>query len=89
MECEGTKRQNVRPVLKSSVESTEAAASEHTFCGTYNDPDNGKIVFQGKAGSREDPYVSGVKLQRMAARIDFQFDPVKNVSGSAPYSSFD
>ena len=56
---------------------------------SYNDPDNGKIVFQGKAGSREDPYVSGVKLQRMAARIDFQFDPVKNVSGSAPYSSFD
>ncbi len=69
--------------------STLPEYDRFVLTSSYNDPDNGRIVFQGKSGSKADPYIGEVTLQRVAARIDFQFDPARNVSGDAPYTSFD
>ena len=69
--------------------TTLAECDKFVITSAYNDSDNGKIEFAGKAGTKADPYISGVRVQRVAARIDFMYDPARNVTGSAPYNSFD
>lgn len=68
--------------------SDPSACDHFVLSSSYNDADNGKVEYQGKAGTKTDPYISGVKVQRVAARIDFLYAP-GNVTGQAPFSSFD
>ena len=55
----------------------------------FNDPDNGSVQTVGKSGSLVDPYLSDVRMQRVAARIDFMYSPTENPSGEAPFASLD
>ncbi|MDD6607653.1 MAG: Mfa1 family fimbria major subunit [Paraprevotella sp.] len=55
---------------------------------SYDDLSNGKVEFLGRAGSKKDPYITGVRLHRVSARIDFLYDPARNTSGDHP-ASFD
>ena len=48
----------------------------------YNDPDEGKIFVTSKAGSKDDPFLGEVKIQRTAARIDLMYDRASNLSSS-------
>lgn len=48
----------------------------------YNDPDEGKIITTSKAGTKEDPFVSSLHIQRTAARIDLMYNRAENLSSS-------
>ncbi len=68
---------------------TLAECDHFVMSSAYNDPGNGTVQTQGKAGTKVDPYITDIVLHRNAARIDFKFNPVGNVSGNAPYSRMD
>ena len=48
----------------------------------YNDPDEGKIITTSNAGTKEDPFVSELHIQRTAARIDLMYNHSENMSSS-------
>lgn len=48
----------------------------------YNDPDDGKISVTSKAGTKDDPFLGELNIQRTAARIDLMYDRASNLSSS-------
>lgn len=48
----------------------------------YNDPDYGKISVTSKAGTKDDPFLGELNIQRTAARIDLMYDRASNLSSS-------
>ena len=48
----------------------------------YNDPDEGKISVTTKAGTKDDPFLGKLNIQRTAARIDLMYDRASNLSSS-------
>ena len=48
----------------------------------YNDPADGKISVTSKAGTKDDPFLGELNIQRTAARIDLMYDRDSNLSSS-------
>ena len=78
-----------KPANLGELRNQTAYASWNRIDGTrfvmssaYNDPDEGKIITTSKAGTKEDPFVSILQIQRTAARIDLMYNRAENLSSS-------
>ena len=59
-----------------------ADGTRFVVSSAYNDPDEGKIITTSNAGTKEDPFVSSLQIQRTAARIDLMYNHTENLSSS-------
>ncbi len=59
-----------------------ADGTRFVMSSAYNDPDEGKIFVTSKAGTKDDPFLGELNIQRTAARIDLMYDRASNLSSS-------
>lgn len=61
---------------------SKADGTRFVMSSACNDSDEGKINVSSKAGTKEDPFVSSLHIQRAAARIDLMYNHSENMSSS-------
>ena len=59
-----------------------ADGTRFVMSSACNDSDEGKITVTSKAGTKADPFLSELRIQRTAARIDLMYNHSENMSSS-------